>query len=268
MGEVVPFVETCVYIGQAVGALILGFVQGIDNNDHNAEIQFTQNMCDQLRATYPSKNIMIVHSNYSSNLVNAQTAHVECPITWPRTQATHASASTLAPSSSRAMAASKTGATMGIKPTMAMETWIVVTPPPPPPPQLPLPVTPKSPDDPSDGVYLVNSLKNGQWTSGGLAYYKQMVSNGGNNGQQPNVYINLKTDGAVTWEGGFQSGVFPDGDRFTSWLGSPSDIAPIENLPQVGRAANRYRSMDAYKDQYRVLYEIDGWLVYTVYYCT
>ena len=86
MALVAPFVETCVYIGQAVGTLILGLVEGINDKDHNAEIQFTQNMCDQLRATFPSKNIMIVHSNYSANLVNAQKAHVECPVTWPRTQ--------------------------------------------------------------------------------------------------------------------------------------------------------------------------------------
>ena len=86
MALVVPFVETCELIGQAVGALVLGLIEGIDNSDHNAEIQFTQNMCDQLRAAFPSKNIMIIHSNYTSNFVNAQQAHVECPITWPRTQ--------------------------------------------------------------------------------------------------------------------------------------------------------------------------------------
>ncbi|MCJ1388008.1 hypothetical protein MMC18_000852 [Xylographa bjoerkii] len=201
MALVVPFVDTCVLIGQAVGTLILGLVEGIDNSDHHAEIQFTQNMCDQLRAAFPSKNIMIIHSDYTSNFVNAQQAHLQGDGGFEN------------------YCYNGNYINNGNGSVTFNTIDLVVTPPPTPAVQLPPPQPPKSPNDPTDGVHLVNSFKHGQWTSG-LAYYKQMLSNGGNNGQQPDVYINIKTDGAVTWEGSVHSGVFPDGDRFTSWLGS------------------------------------------------
>ena len=63
-------------------------------------------------------------------------------------------------------------------------------------------------------------------------------------------------------------GVFPDGDRFSTWLGAAADVAGVETFRQVGWAANAYRAMGVYKDRVRVLYEVGGWAVYTVYYCT
>ncbi|MCJ1295283.1 hypothetical protein MMC34_006845 [Xylographa carneopallida] len=271
MAAVVPFVETCIYIGQAVGALIVGLVGGINDSDHAAERQFTQNMCDQLRAAYPSKNIMIVHPNYAATLSNVQSAHVECPITWPRTQgytclSFDAGAFQLQGDGGFENWCFNGNYTNNGNGSVTFRT-IDVTPPPTPAVQLPPPPPPKSPSDPSDGVYLVNSLKNGRWTSG-MAYYRQMRGNGGNNGQQPSVYIDIKTDGTVTWEGGVQQGVFPDGDRFSAWIGAAADVAKVATFHQVGWAANAYRPMNVYRDQWRVLYEIDGWQVYTVYYCT
>ncbi|MCJ1438130.1 hypothetical protein MMC27_007517 [Xylographa pallens] len=273
MALVVPFVDTCVYIGQVVGALILGLVEGIDDSDHKAEAQFTQNMCDQLRAAFPSKNIMIVHPSYTANFVNAQQAHVECPITWPRTQGytcigfDSGSFQLQGDGGFENYCYNGNYTNNGNGSVTFHPIDLVVTPPPTPAVQLPPPQPPKSPTDPTDGVYLVNSLKDGHWTSG-LAYYRQMLSNGGNNGQQPDVYIDIKTDGTVTWEGSFQKGVFPDGDRFTTWLGAAADIANVEEFRQVGWAANEYRSMNVYKDRVRVLYEVGGWQVYTIYYCT
>ncbi|MCJ1416717.1 hypothetical protein MMC32_003055 [Xylographa parallela] len=273
MALVVPFVDTCVYIGQAVGALILGLVEGIDDRDHNAEAQFTQNMCDQLRAACPSKNILIIHTAYTADFTNEQQAHVECPITWPRTQGYTCvgfDAGTFQLHGDGGFEnycyngnyTNHGGGSVTFYPID-----LVATPPPTPTVQLPPPPPPQSPSHPADGVYLVNSLKAGRWSSG-LAYYKQMRRSGGNDGQQPDAYVDIKTDGTVTWEGGVQRGVFPDGDRFSTWLGAAADVAGVETFRQVGWAANAYRAMGVYKDRVRVLYEVGGWAVYTVYYCT
>ena len=54
-----------------------------------------------------------------------------------------------------------------------------------------------------DGVYLVNSSKGGQRSSG-FAYYSHIGSF--NTGRQPDAYIDIKTDGNVTWEGATQTG--------------------------------------------------------------
>jgi hypothetical protein len=54
-----------------------------------------------------------------------------------------------------------------------------------------------------DGVYLVNSSKGAQRSSG-FAYYAHIDS--GNTGRQPDAYIDIKTDGNVTWEGSTQTG--------------------------------------------------------------
>jgi hypothetical protein len=56
-----------------------------------------------------------------------------------------------------------------------------------------------------DGVYLVNST-NGSQTSSGLAYYAHIDRS--NTGQQPDAYIDIKTDGNVTWEGNTLSGIY------------------------------------------------------------
>jgi hypothetical protein len=61
---------------------------------------------------------------------------------------------------------------------------------------------PKGPSAPPSsgkpgGYYLVNSYKDGQ-ASSGVAWYNHL---GGNDGQQPQMYVNIKTDGVVTWEG-------------------------------------------------------------------
>ncbi|MCJ1323260.1 hypothetical protein MMC15_008614 [Xylographa vitiligo] len=224
MAVVVPFVETCIYIGQAVGTLIVGLVGGIDHSDHSdhsAEIQFTQNI-------------------YTSNLANAQQAHVECPITWPRTQGY--------------TCLSFDSGSFQLQGDGGFENWcyngnytnngggsvtfntidLVVTPPSHPCGAAPAPQTPpRAPTTPPTASTSSTRSRTANWTSG-MAYYKQMLSNGGNNGQQPDVYINIKTDGAVTWESGVQKGMFPDGDQFSTWLGAAADIANVEDLSSGG----------------------------------
>jgi hypothetical protein len=61
-----------------------------------------------------------------------------------------------------------------------------------------------TPGQSQDGVYLVNSYKDGHLPSSGFAWYRSL---GNNDGQQPDAYIDIKTDGTVTWEGNTFSGM-------------------------------------------------------------
>lgn len=56
------------------------------------------------------------------------------------------------------------------------------------------------------GFHLVNSSRNGQATSG-IAWYNSLGPE--NVGQQPSLYVDIKTDGNVTWEGSTHNGLFP-----------------------------------------------------------
>lgn len=61
------------------------------------------------------------------------------------------------------------------------------------------------------------------------------------------------------------SGTFPDGNQ-VSW----SIVANAGSLPtysHVGTAKNSFESWNVYKDNYRVLYQVNGWTCYTVYWC-
>ena len=60
-------------------------------------------------------------------------------------------------------------------------------------------------------------------------------------------------------------GTFPDGNQ-VSW----SIVANAGSLPtysHVGTAKNNFESWNVYKDNYRVLYQVNGWTCYTVYWC-
>lgn len=52
------------------------------------------------------------------------------------------------------------------------------------------------------GFYLVNSYKDGQ-ASSGIAWYNGL---GGNDGQRPDKYVDVKKGGVVTWEGATHTG--------------------------------------------------------------
>jgi hypothetical protein len=70
-------------------------------------------------------------------------------------------------------------------------------------PGLKLSVLDPPPPASADGVYLVNSSKNGQNTSG-FAWYSHI---GNNDGTQPDAYIDIDTTSCVTWEGNSFSGM-------------------------------------------------------------
>jgi hypothetical protein len=58
-----------------------------------------------------------------------------------------------------------------------------------------------------DGVYLVNSVKDGKWTSG-FAYYADIGNK--KNGEHPQQYVDIDTNGVVQWEGKEYSGGFDE----------------------------------------------------------
>jgi hypothetical protein len=130
---------------------------------------------------------------------------------------------------------------------------VSLPPPPPPPPQV---VTPPG----KDGVYLVNSVK-GNEISSGYAYYSELGWN--NLGKQPQAYINVIQGKYQTWESHTIFGTFADGDVFSSTVSANAPSAKY-GAP-CGTAANKYRPMTIYKDDYKLLYEVDGWQVHAVY---
>ena len=120
--------------------------------------------------------------------------------------------------------------------------------------------------------------------SSGLAWYREIAKTG--NGQEPGAYIDIKQGGNVTWEAAVNSGssifdltspcsyrlhantiitgVFPDGDTFTCVVLTGAQSKPYGSL--VGVARNNFRTFKVYKDNNRVLYEVNGWQVHSIYY--
>ncbi|ORY16355.1 hypothetical protein BCR34DRAFT_584306 [Clohesyomyces aquaticus] len=129
----------------------------------------------------------------------------------------------------------------------------------------PNPVLPTNPPPTTkDGLLLVNSEKDGVWTSG-LAWYADIGSN--RDGNRPDAYVDIKTDGTVTWEG-VNYGTFPDGNQFWASIAENAHDDSVPLYSEVGNAGNSYHGMRVFKDRWRVMYEIDGWKCYTLYWCT
>jgi hypothetical protein len=68
----------------------------------------------------------------------------------------------------------------------------------------------------------------------------------------------------VKWEGSTNSGTFPDGNTFTVDMWNNA-INPVNE--NTGVARNNFRDFAVPKDDERVLYEIDGWQIRTIYWC-
>ena len=58
---------------------------------------------------------------------------------------------------------------------------------------------------------------------------------------------------------------FPDGNTVTWNIESDGNWQPTYS--SVGTAKNNFETWNVYKDNYRVLYEVDGWKCYTLYWC-
>jgi hypothetical protein len=113
-----------------------------------------------------------------------------------------------------------------------------------------------------EGVYLVNSV-NGTQFSSGFAYYAHIGRS--NTGQQPDAYIDIKTDGNVRWEGNTLSGTFKDGNTFTCSVNADGFTQAFGTA--VGTAHNNFHGFTIFKDDGRVLYTINGWQVTSIYWC-
>ena len=138
----------------------------------------------------------------------------------------------------------------------------------------------KPPGRTTDGVYLVNCFK-GNERSSGIAWYKNL---GNNDGKQPDAYIDTQKGGNTIWEGTPGSGknfvkwscekylltvhtlaIFPD-KNIVAWQIDPNAQTEA-TYALVGSAKNNFELWNVYKDKYRLLYEVDGWQCYTVYWC-
>ncbi|KAK0639685.1 CAP domain-containing protein [Cercophora newfieldiana] len=105
------------------------------------------------------------------------------------------------------------------------------------------------------GFYLVNGYKNGQGRSG-IAWYNSL---GGNDGKQPDKYMDIKKDGLLTWEGTSVDATFGDGTRIVSKVNSNDQVQKAQLFTKVGEATVSGRKIDVKKDKIRTLYMNDGW---------
>jgi len=71
---------------------------------------------------------------------------------------------------------------------------------------------------PTDGVYLVNCTLGNEQRSG-LAYYSTIITNGGNDGHQPDAFAYVKEGGFIHWEGSEQG-------TYYSWYIIPVRLRP------------------------------------------
>lgn len=60
-------------------------------------------------------------------------------------------------------------------------------------------------------------------------------------------------------------GTFPDGNT-VSW-NIEAGAGATQAYTNVGTAKNSFEGWNVYKDNYRLLYTVDGWSCYTVYWC-
>ncbi|KAF4338962.1 myroilysin precursor [Fusarium beomiforme] len=116
-------------------------------------------------------------------------------------------------------------------------------------------------------VYLVNSRK-GNDISSGMAYYGEGHSPA--NGARPDDYTDIRHGSNIQWEGLSLKGTFSSGVGFTSNINS--DAASKEINSWVGTGTNGYKNFNCYKSwatgaSPSILYQVDGWDVYSIYFC-
>jgi hypothetical protein len=140
----------------------------------------------------------------------------------------------------------------------------------------------------ADILYLVNSWK-GNEISSGMAYYADgHDATGGTGGSRPDDYVDVTHGSHIIWEGQavkgkflfllpFTSkkltrtpGTFGTGVSFTSNIFA--DAASKHDNAWAGTGTNGYHTYNCWKrtgpvGKPVVLYTVDGWTVETVYYC-
>jgi hypothetical protein len=60
-------------------------------------------------------------------------------------------------------------------------------------------------------------------------------------------------------------GDFGNGNHFSVMVDANGQAVPVYS--KCGHAQNKFRVFDVHRDNFRVLYEVDGWHVYAAYYC-
>jgi hypothetical protein len=91
------------------------------------------------------------------------------------------------------------------------------------------------------------------------AYYKN-ITFGENDGQQPDNYVDIVHGELLHWEGE-HSGTFGNQTKFTTWI--KASAADLESGTMCGGSSNGFRTMEIFRDRSCVLYEIDGWKVFS-----
>jgi len=245
----------------------LGIIANITGENDFFKSYFTQGYVSTYRKSYPHRNVIVVHGPYNYALSNVR----DLPYTLPLIGDTFDFRILIFDSGTfvRLGDGGFTNWAFGGNftrgnPDEAHVTFYPIDPPPqenspprrPPPPPPPQVVTPPG----KDGVYLVNSVK-GNHISSGFAYYSELGWN--NIGKQPTAYINVIQGKYQTWESHTIFGTFSDGDVFSSSVNSNAPSAKY-GAP-CGTASNKFRPMTIYKDDYKLLYEVNGWQVHAVY---
>ncbi|KAF5648955.1 myroilysin precursor [Fusarium sp. NRRL 52700] len=122
----------------------------------------------------------------------------------------------------------------------------------------------------ADTLYLVNSWK-GNEISSGMAYYADgHDATGGIAGSLPDDYVDVTHGSYATWEGQAVKGTFGTGVSFTSNIFA--DAASKHDNSWVGTGTNGYHTYNCWKrfgpaGKPVILYTVDGWNVQTLYWC-
>ncbi|KAF5650645.1 myroilysin precursor [Fusarium sp. NRRL 25303] len=122
----------------------------------------------------------------------------------------------------------------------------------------------------ADTLYLVNSWK-GSEISSGMAYYADgHDATGGMGGSRPDDYVDVTHGSHIIWEGQPVKGTFGTGVSFTS--NTFADAASKHGNAWPGTGTNGFHTYNCCRrtgavGKPIVLYTIDGWTVETVYYC-
>ncbi|KAF5694694.1 myroilysin precursor [Fusarium denticulatum] len=122
----------------------------------------------------------------------------------------------------------------------------------------------------ADTLYLVNSWK-GNEISSGMAYYADgHDATGGTGGSRPDDYVDVTHGSYATWEGQPVKGTFGTGVSFTSNIFA--DAASKHDNAWAGTGTNGYHTYNCWKrfgaaGKPVILYTVDGWTVQTLYWC-
>ncbi|RSL59086.1 hypothetical protein CEP53_005944 [Fusarium sp. AF-6] len=116
-------------------------------------------------------------------------------------------------------------------------------------------------------VYLVNSQRGNEYSSG-MAYYGE--GHTAANQARPDDYTDVTHGGNIHWEGQPVKGTFGTGVTFTSEIFA--NAASKRTNAWTGTGTNGFHNFNCYKSTdpgapARVLYTVDGWSVYSIYWC-